>query len=276
MSLEQKLQTAIYDDVRKICREVGIYLDMEYESSGIDIIAEMTWKKLQSYASDLEAFQKHGKRSTITADDVKLLVRNNQSLKDLLDLKIKEIATAKAEMKIRKRKRKSSPDKKIDHIHEQNLTRVTSDNSKKNKLRHLYRRLNYISAIVEDEFLSQWQIAKDSCLRILDSLLEVGESDVMRQNDLISIIETQFANTNLDDSVNLLTSLTQHVVVSQSSIFTSQADALTHRIIEDWITKSQRIIYEATCILAKRMQQSPQTQDTEPDQSAIKITKKQP
>ncbi|KAF5308692.1 hypothetical protein FQR65_LT06053 [Abscondita terminalis] len=71
----------------------------------MDIISELVWKKLQAYASDLEAFQKHGKRSTVTADDVKLLVRNNESLRKLVEDRSKEMATAKAEIKITKRKR---------------------------------------------------------------------------------------------------------------------------------------------------------------------------
>ncbi|KAB0795004.1 hypothetical protein PPYR_11843 [Photinus pyralis] len=109
MTLEQKLKTNIYNDVRKMCREVGMYLNIEYDIDSLNIISELTWKKLQLFAKDLEAFQKHGKRSTVNADDVKLLVRNNDDLKALIENKIVEMATAKAEIKIGKRKRKSSP-----------------------------------------------------------------------------------------------------------------------------------------------------------------------
>ncbi|RZC32039.1 CENP-S domain containing protein [Asbolus verrucosus] len=61
-------------------REVSANLNIEFESDVLDLIAELTWKKLTLYGSDLEAFQKHAKRSTITSDDVKLLVRRNDSL----------------------------------------------------------------------------------------------------------------------------------------------------------------------------------------------------
>ncbi|KAF2900458.1 hypothetical protein ILUMI_05728 [Ignelater luminosus] len=107
-TLEQKLKGAIYSDTRKICREVGIYLNMEYESNALDVIAELAWRKIQSFSTDLESFQKHAKRSTITADDVKLLVRKNDSLKELVEEKAKEISRLKAEVKIGKRKRKGS------------------------------------------------------------------------------------------------------------------------------------------------------------------------
>lgn len=39
-------------------KEVAAHLDMEFESGVLDLIAELTWKKLILYASDLEAFQK--------------------------------------------------------------------------------------------------------------------------------------------------------------------------------------------------------------------------
>lgn len=77
---------------------MGTQLEMEYESDAVDLIAELTYKKLISYGSDLEAFERlkgqtkrslnsmifaflrHAKRATINADDVKLLVRRNNSL----------------------------------------------------------------------------------------------------------------------------------------------------------------------------------------------------
>ena len=40
--------------------------------------------KLIEYGSDLEAFAKHAKRSTVLADDVKLLVRRNKGLVSLV------------------------------------------------------------------------------------------------------------------------------------------------------------------------------------------------
>lgn len=41
-----------------MCREIAVYLNMEIDSSGLDLIGELTWKKLQSFALDLDAFQK--------------------------------------------------------------------------------------------------------------------------------------------------------------------------------------------------------------------------
>ncbi|KAK9887334.1 hypothetical protein WA026_022002 [Henosepilachna vigintioctopunctata] len=83
MSTEHKVKHTIYSTSRKICREVGSEIGVEYEPEALDLISELVFKKLISYGTDLEAFQKHAKRSTINADDVKLLVRRNNSLVNL-------------------------------------------------------------------------------------------------------------------------------------------------------------------------------------------------
>ncbi|XP_045475402.1 centromere protein S-like [Harmonia axyridis] len=96
MSSEQRAKHNIYSTSRKICKEVGVQLGLEYEVNALDLIAELAFKKLCYYANDLEAFQKHAKRSTINADDVKLLVRRNSSLKKILEDKHKAILPEKS------------------------------------------------------------------------------------------------------------------------------------------------------------------------------------
>jgi hypothetical protein len=54
----QKLKHSVYSTARKISREVGTSLGMEFEPDVLDLIAELSWRKLTLYASDLEAFQK--------------------------------------------------------------------------------------------------------------------------------------------------------------------------------------------------------------------------
>nr|XP_023013128.1 centromere protein S-like [Leptinotarsa decemlineata] len=91
MTTEQKTKQTIHNTARKIAKEISANFDMEFDSDALDIIAELTYKKLQLYGTDLDAFQKHAKRSTITADDVKLLVRRNESLKELVDSRLQAI-----------------------------------------------------------------------------------------------------------------------------------------------------------------------------------------
>ncbi|CAH1378673.1 unnamed protein product, partial [Tenebrio molitor] len=104
-----KLKHSVYCTARKISREVGTSFGLEFEPDVLDLIAELSWRKLTLYTSDLGAFQKHAKRSTLTSDDVKLLVRRNDSLKELMEEKLRAIQDNKAPTDpAPKKKRKAS------------------------------------------------------------------------------------------------------------------------------------------------------------------------
>ncbi|XP_022814012.1 centromere protein S-like [Spodoptera litura] len=85
LSSTQKIRAALHRDVRTIGTETCHFLGLEITKPAMEIVAELVYKKLAVYGADLEAFAKHAKRSTITADDVKLLVRRCPSLKSRLD-----------------------------------------------------------------------------------------------------------------------------------------------------------------------------------------------
>ncbi|XP_035440454.2 centromere protein S [Spodoptera frugiperda] len=85
LSSTQKIRAALHRDVRTIGSETCHFLGLEITKPAVEIVAELVYKKLAVYGADLEAFAKHAKRSTITADDVKLLVRRCPSLKSRLD-----------------------------------------------------------------------------------------------------------------------------------------------------------------------------------------------
>lgn len=44
----------------------------------------MVWAQCESVAADLESFAKHAGRSTVTTDDVLLLCRRNEALRDIV------------------------------------------------------------------------------------------------------------------------------------------------------------------------------------------------
>ncbi|XP_033757576.1 centromere protein S-like isoform X2 [Pecten maximus] len=74
---KQRLKASIHHTVVRICTEL-----VEEDESGISMnnsvkaaIAETTWRYIQDITQDLEMFAKHAKRSTVNADDVKLLLR---------------------------------------------------------------------------------------------------------------------------------------------------------------------------------------------------------
>ncbi|XP_050675952.1 centromere protein S-like [Leptidea sinapis] len=83
--MDKKAQAGLHRDVRAICSETCHFVGLEITKPAMEIIAELVLKKLVVYGSDLEAFAKHAKRSTVNAEDVKLLVRRNKSLKARID-----------------------------------------------------------------------------------------------------------------------------------------------------------------------------------------------
>ncbi|XP_023727199.1 centromere protein S-like isoform X2 [Cryptotermes secundus] len=67
-----------------MCREVGGQIKMELDKDAVSVIAELVWRKMCVISQDLEHFAKHAKRSTINAEDVKLLARRNPSLRAIV------------------------------------------------------------------------------------------------------------------------------------------------------------------------------------------------
>ncbi|KAJ8731563.1 hypothetical protein PYW07_004727 [Mythimna separata] len=86
LSSTQKTRASLHRDVRTIGTETCHFLGLEITKPAIEIVAELVYKKLSVYGADLEAFAKHAKRSTINAEDVKLLVRRCPSLKSHLNI----------------------------------------------------------------------------------------------------------------------------------------------------------------------------------------------
>lgn len=104
-----KLKLTVLCDVKKICQEVGQGLStkVNFEKPAMELIAEMVWRKVEDYGSDLELFARHAKRTTINADDVKLLVRRNECLKEKVSKLSDDLNTASTSSK-RKRKERDS------------------------------------------------------------------------------------------------------------------------------------------------------------------------
>ncbi|XP_042893747.1 centromere protein S-like [Penaeus japonicus] len=82
LNRSQALKAAIHFTVGRTCEEIGAELGLSFTKQVIATLSEITSRQLQTYALDLEAFAKHARRSTISCDDVKLLVRRNSQLAD--------------------------------------------------------------------------------------------------------------------------------------------------------------------------------------------------
>ena len=74
------MRSAVELTVSDICSELKTELGLSFSPELVSALTELTLEKNKSSAEDLEAFAQHAKRSTITAEDVKLLTRRNASL----------------------------------------------------------------------------------------------------------------------------------------------------------------------------------------------------
>ncbi|XP_042242725.1 centromere protein S-like [Homarus americanus] len=101
----QTLKAAIHFTVGRICEEVGAELGLTYHRKVIATLSEITCSQLEHYATDVEAFSNHARRTTVSTDDVKLLVRRNPQLAE----HIKEMTDSMEETRKKKGKRGRKP-----------------------------------------------------------------------------------------------------------------------------------------------------------------------
>ncbi|XP_072888312.1 centromere protein S isoform X1 [Hemitrygon akajei] len=76
----QRLRAAVHYTVGCLCEEIGENKQVEFSKQTIAAISETTFRQCENFAKDLERFAKHGKRTTINTDDVKLLARRSKAL----------------------------------------------------------------------------------------------------------------------------------------------------------------------------------------------------
>ncbi|XP_054708750.1 centromere protein S-like [Uloborus diversus] len=98
------LKTTLHYDVGKICMTIAKKHNVTFSKEFIAILAKLTYRQIGSFAVDLEHFSNHAKRSTINAEDVKLLARKNKLLYDHIsgmdaDVVIKEKTSKKRKKK---------------------------------------------------------------------------------------------------------------------------------------------------------------------------------
>ncbi|XP_049846242.1 centromere protein S-like isoform X1 [Schistocerca gregaria] len=77
---EEILKIILFQEVDRVVTETSKEIGVTCSSEVVNVFAEMAWKKARSIAEDLELFAKHAKRSMVSSDDVKLVVRRNPSL----------------------------------------------------------------------------------------------------------------------------------------------------------------------------------------------------
>ncbi|KAG8568380.1 hypothetical protein GDO81_013975 [Engystomops pustulosus] len=106
LSHTQRLKAAVHFTVGGLCQEISEDKQVNFSKQAIAALSEITFRQCETFAKDLEMFARHGKRSTINMDDVKLLSRRSRSLYTHICAYSDEIAASNLEQK-GKRKKKS-------------------------------------------------------------------------------------------------------------------------------------------------------------------------
>ncbi|KAI8488625.1 Centromere protein S [Branchiostoma belcheri] len=82
----QRLKAAVHHTVGQMCDNISEESGVAFSHQVIAAMSEATMKKCGEFAVDLELFARHGKRTVVNADDVKLVARRNKALERHISL----------------------------------------------------------------------------------------------------------------------------------------------------------------------------------------------
>ncbi|CAM4858931.1 unnamed protein product [Rotaria socialis] len=80
-----RLKAALHAACGKICDQLQIQSNITVDKQVVAAVGDVTFQQIETFCQDLDVFSKHGKRTTINADDVRLLCRRNPGLLDKID-----------------------------------------------------------------------------------------------------------------------------------------------------------------------------------------------
>ncbi|XP_023143198.1 centromere protein S isoform X2 [Amphiprion ocellaris] len=95
----QRLKAAVHYTVGRLCQKIGEDHRREFSRQVIAAIAETTFRQCDVFAKDLEAFARHAKRSTVNAEDVKLVARRSTALSIYIQNKSEELTQEQRDLK---------------------------------------------------------------------------------------------------------------------------------------------------------------------------------
>lgn len=102
-SYTQRLKAAVHYTVGSLCQEMAEEKQVQYSKQTIAALSEVTFRQCETFARDLEMFARHAKRSTINAEDVKLLARRSNALYDYITRISEALASRNQEQKKKKK-----------------------------------------------------------------------------------------------------------------------------------------------------------------------------
>ncbi|KAI8374587.1 kinetochore component CENP-S-domain-containing protein [Radiomyces spectabilis] len=92
IQLYQNLRNAVWENVDQITRQEAASAGKTVSPEFVASLTDVVFKQMETMATDLEAFAKHGKRSVISMEDVKLCARRNESLHKIISDAATEIS----------------------------------------------------------------------------------------------------------------------------------------------------------------------------------------
>ncbi|MEQ2308821.1 hypothetical protein AMECASPLE_032187 [Ameca splendens] len=107
---DQRLKAAVHYTVGRLCQRIGEEHRREFCRQTVAAIAETTFRECDTFAKDLEAFARHAKRSTVSAEDVKLLARRSTALSNHIQNKSEELAQEQRESRKKSSGKRKSRD----------------------------------------------------------------------------------------------------------------------------------------------------------------------
>ncbi|CAL1535501.1 unnamed protein product [Lymnaea stagnalis] len=92
----QSCKAALYYSIKQISKEVEEEMDVTISPQVLATVSESLHRQIECYALDLENFAKHAKRTNVNVDDVKLIIRRNDTLfRHLSEMAADQTATNK-------------------------------------------------------------------------------------------------------------------------------------------------------------------------------------
>ncbi|XP_069466068.1 centromere protein S [Ambystoma mexicanum] len=109
----QRLKAAVHYTVGSLCHEMAEQKEIQFSKQTIAALAEVAFRQCEVFAKDLELFARHAKRSTINAEDVKLLARRSSAMLAHMTRKGDELASRNQDQKEKKKKKSASTEKGV-------------------------------------------------------------------------------------------------------------------------------------------------------------------
>ncbi|XP_061905544.1 centromere protein S [Entelurus aequoreus] len=95
----QRLKAAVHYTVGQLCQKMEEEHRTKFSRQVVAAIAETTFRQSDIFAKDLEAFARHAKRCTVSAEDVKLLARRSTALAVYIQNKSEELEQEQKDLK---------------------------------------------------------------------------------------------------------------------------------------------------------------------------------